>query len=523
MNNIKTTISAMFLFVLISCCSSGKLAPENDDPKVDMTLNYYQPSSTTQPYQTFFKPVNAETGDPMPFYNPEDDTFYVYFLLGNFSGYSKGGIYLTKTKDFAQFQLVSEEILTGEIGDYDRHIGTGSILEMDNSYHFFYTGFNDGPIPSLATKATSNKLSGSWMKVPSLKIGAPAGYEKGEFRDPHVYWDDTRNKYVMLVGSRSQGKSVIARFQSSDLTEWEPIESIFSTTSANPNKFEIETDTWIHECVDIFKMNNLWYMVFSRLNRDDHRKTFYRIADNPDGPWVKAKDEKGHHETFDGLYLYAAKTVSDGANRYISGWASSGQKRQSNGELSWGGMLITHKLVQQSSGKLYPSIPEAVSAKFSQITELKDIKRKGDVVGDKDRFTLSNNGEVVFNRIPKSTKIELKIDATKAENRFGIAFGAHDNQEDAYKLTFDLSANNNYNTPALFMIHHNNEYNFTPLIVPATKIFDLEIVIERQVCVLYVNGNVAFTNTISNMEENPWMIFSENDIVAFSDIKIYRQ
>ena len=37
------------------------------------------------------------------------------------------------------------------------------------------------------------------------------------------------------------------------------------------------------ECPDIFKLGNQWYMVFSRLNRDDHRKTFYRIADNPDG------------------------------------------------------------------------------------------------------------------------------------------------------------------------------------------------------------------------------------------------
>ena len=75
----------------------------------------------------------------MPFYNPEDKTFYLYFLLGNFSGYSKGGIYLTKTKDFAQFQPVSAQILTGEVGDKDRHIGTGKYYKKDNSYHFFYT------------------------------------------------------------------------------------------------------------------------------------------------------------------------------------------------------------------------------------------------------------------------------------------------------------------------------------------------------------------------------------------------
>jgi beta-fructofuranosidase len=45
----------------------------------------------------------------------------------------------------------------------------------------------------------------------------------------------------------------------------------------------------------------MWYLVFSRLNRDMHRKTFYRIADNPNGPWRIFRDENGKHETFDGL------------------------------------------------------------------------------------------------------------------------------------------------------------------------------------------------------------------------------
>ena len=522
MNKLKTIISVIFIFFFIRCNGSDEPTPYNDNPKVDMTLDYRPPTPTTQAYQTFFKPANAETGDPMPFYNPEDKTFYLYFLFGNFSGYSKVGIYLTKTKDFEQFQPVSAQILTGEVGDKDRHIGTGSIIKKDNSYHFFYTGFNDGPMPSVVTKATSNQHSGIGITVPSFAIGAPAGYDKGEFRDPHVYWDDTRNKYVMLVGSRSEGKAVIARFQSDDLNEWESIEGIVATTSDNPQKFEIETDTWIMECPDIFKLGNQWYMVFSRLNRDDHRKTFYRIADNPDGPWRKARDVDGHHETFDGLYLYAAKTVSDGTNLYISGWASSGQERQANGELHWGGMLITHKLIRQPNGKLYPTIPEGVNSKFSQAVNYKDITRHGSVSVSGESFILGSGGKVVFNRNASSAKIEMKIDASQAESGFGIAFGAHDSQEDIYKLTFDMSSNNKYNTPALFMYHHNKELNFTPLIVPINKQFDIKIIIERQVCVMYINGNVAFTNHISNMEQNPWMIFSDNGTVKFSDIKIYR-
>ena len=62
------------------------------------------------------------------------------------------------------------------------------------------------------------------------------------------------------------------------------------------------------------------------------------------------------------------------------------------------------------------------------------------------------------------------------------------------------------------MIHHKMN-NFTPN-VPATKIF-WEIVIERQVCILYVNEMLAFT-IYSNMEETH-DDFSET-YVTFSDI-----
>ena len=162
--------------------------------------------------------------------------------MGNFNGYSRGGIYLTKTKDFSQFQPVSPQILTGDQADIDKHIGTGSCVMKNNTYHFFYTGFNDGPRPSIATKATSDKLTVVIDTLP-LQLMHLKDLKQVSLEIHTCIWDDTRNKYVMLVGSRSHGKSAIVRFQSSDLTEWEPIESIFSTNPENPKKFEIETDT----------------------------------------------------------------------------------------------------------------------------------------------------------------------------------------------------------------------------------------------------------------------------------------
>lgn len=517
---------ALIAFTLLSCNSSGEESVITEtiiDETLDKQSYASEDDAVKTAYETLYKPTNAVTGDPMTYYNENDKTFYVYFLLGRFSGYSKGGIYLTKTKDFAKFTPIPiSQILTGDQGTYDGGIGTGSCIKKDNSYHFFYTGFSN---VSVVTKAVnSNELSvAEWIKKPSVQQLSPDFCKKGEFRDPCVYWDDTRSKYIMVVGGQTiNNRAVLVRYQSEDLNTWEEIQSLYrAVDNNNPQIYEFPTDSDIPECPDIFKMGNKWYLIFSRINRDNHRKTFYRIADNPNGPWKICEDTDGYHETFDGLWLYAAKTVSDGTNRYITGWASVGQDKQTTlNELTWGGNLITHKLVQQSNGKLYPTIPDAVDVKFAKSVAFKDIKQSGTVSGSGNTFTLTNGGKVVFNRNISSFKIEMRIDASQAQKSFGIAFGAYETQQDTYNLTFDMSSGNTYARPALFMYHANKEYNFTPLIVPTNKQFDIKIIVDKQVCVMYVNGNVAFTNHISNMEKNPWMIFANEGSVTFSDIKI---
>ena len=526
----KTTLCFALLAVVLLSCNGNVPEPDNTGSKIDETLDKHENISEAETvknsYDIFYKPINGVTGDPMPFYHEEEQIFYVYFLLGRFSGYPGGGVYLTKTKDFTQFMPAKSpmpQILTGPQNTYDENIGTGSCIKRGNMYHFFYTAFQ---YPSSATKATfsgTNLNNAQWIKQPTLQVKAPYFCQKGEFRDPHVYWDDTRGKYVMAVaGHSNDGHGIIVRFQSDDLDAWEEIPPILNAENQNnPQIYEYSSDTYIPECPDIFKMGDKWYLVFSRLNRDNHRKVFYRVADKPDGPWRICTDENGQHETFDGLWLYAAKTVSDGTNRYILGWASVGQDKQPGiNELIWGGNLVTHKLVQQPSGKLYPAIPDAIDAKFSKSVEYKVIKQTGGIVESDNIFTLGNGDKIVFNRNIPNLKIEMRIDASQAEKGFGIAFGAYEEQQDSYKLTFDMSKNNAYGCPALFMYHAGKEYNFTPLIVPNNKQFDVKIIIEKQLCVMYINNNVAFTNHISNMERNPWAIFADQGTIKVSNISI---
>ena len=53
MNKLKTIISVIFIFFFIRCNGSDEPTPYNDNPKVDMTLDYRPPTPTTQAYQTF--------------------------------------------------------------------------------------------------------------------------------------------------------------------------------------------------------------------------------------------------------------------------------------------------------------------------------------------------------------------------------------------------------------------------------------------------------------------------------------
>jgi beta-fructofuranosidase len=508
-----------FVFtLLLFCVACEKPDTPEAQSDIDLSLNYKNIQETGA-YQIFYKPQNGFVGDPMPYYDADNQTFRIFFLYENGNTHP---IYSVRTTNFAQFGNFAQTLACGSQGAQDEWIGTGSFVQKSSVYYCFYTGHNGNLNPAEKVMLATSSDMNNWTKQPSFLLEAPSGYDKNNFRDPCVYFDETRNAYVMLVTSIKNGKGAIVRYQSADLSEWAAIEPLLATSSDNPQIYEIQTDAEILECPDIFRMGNKWYLIFSRINRDVHRKTFYRIADNPNGPWKECGDrsQNQHHETFDGLYLYAAKTVSDGANRYVSGWASSGQAFNGSNELDWAGALITHKIVQQADGKLYPQIPDAVDALFSNSIEYKDIKKEGNVSGSGNSFNLSG-GKVVFNRNIASVKIEMQIDASAATKNFGIAFGAYEDQQDSYAIKFDLTANNQYGLPALFMHHGSKEHNFTPLIVPQNKIFDVKIVIEKSVCVIYVNGNVAFTNRISNMNQNPWMIFADEGTVKFSAIKIF--
>ena len=56
--------------------------------------------------------------------------------------------------------------------------------------------------------------------------------------------------------------------------------------------------------------------------------------------------------------------------------------------------------------------------------------------------------------------------------------------------------------------------------VPDNKEFDVTIMVENSICVVYVNNQTAFTNRIYKMSWNPWGIFADNGEVTFSNLNL---
>jgi len=142
---------------------------------------------------------------------------------------------------------------------------------------------------------------------------------------------------VMKEGGHWKGGSlVIAR--SNDLRNW-----IVGEVFYYPGNHGFP------ECSDIFRLGNYWYLLCSIFD-----KTCYRIGDSPLGPW-----RAGRTDSFDGVLNYAAKTISDGQNRYVMGWIRTKSNSKDGGAWEWAGHLsFPRQLVQSSDGTLYSRLPD---------------------------------------------------------------------------------------------------------------------------------------------------------------------
>jgi beta-fructofuranosidase len=449
----------------------------------------------------------------MPFYeNGKFHIFYLYDARNTLPTFHPW--YKVTTTDFASFADNSEMIPTGTANQQDGALGTGSVFKLNGIYYAFYTGHNGVLDPKEKIMlATSTDLK-NWTKDPSFLLQASWGYDRNEFRDPIVIKDKISGTYKMLIATRSEvglvsnsnvpWRAVIAQYSSSNLRDW---------TLEKP--FYEDTTTFLTECPDVFTMGDYQYLIYSSI---DDRMVHYKYRPLTSNTWITPINNK-----LDGIAFYAGKTVTDGTNRYITGWCPTKNKDIDSNKFDWAGSLVVHRLIQHADGTFGVSIPEGVNNKFiinkllNPVIDFGSVKQGG-------TYTLKANGTEkafsVFDRETGAFKIKTHIKATSS-TQFGFELGACGTRNEVFAIVFDLAKNQ---LRLDKVIKNASSLNLTqlPLNVPANKEFDITIISENSVCVIYINDEIAFTNRIYKMNQNPWAIFADNGEVTFSDLKIFK-
>lgn len=305
----------------------------------------------------FFAPPDGWVGDVIPF--EQDGELSLFYLLEQRTTPKPGtSWHVATTTDLVHLTDRGVALRHGGVEAADFNAYTGCVVEGDDGvHHLFYTGQNprhvdaDGRPLQLVMHATSANGTRSWTKHPEDTFGAAEGYETADWRDPFVFRDGASGPWRMLIAARhrtgpERRRGVIAQCVSGDLRTWSPVEPFW-----DPRRYIT------HECPEVFKLGDWWYLVNSEFS--DSFLTRYRMSRNPDGPWsVPDRD------TVDGRAFYAAKSAAWGARRLLIGWIATREGGTDDGAWQWAGTMSILEAVQNADGTLGFCLPVEIVASF---------------------------------------------------------------------------------------------------------------------------------------------------------------
>jgi beta-fructofuranosidase len=494
----------------------------------------------------FYRPQHGWTGDCMPFY--KDGKFRIFFepswrdaahCPAGEPLYWPGSWYQISTEDFVHFTEHGKSLAVGSRDEQDLGCFSGSVIEADGQYHIFYAGNNryfpkQGKPANGVMHAVSRDLL-NWTKIPNdVLYASPAIYDANDWRDPFVFWNEEAREYWMLVAAQLKSgpprrRGCTALCTSPDLKNWEVREPFWA-----PGLY-ID-----HECPDLFRMGDWWYLVFSEYS-EQHR-THYRMSHTLKGPWLVP-----NNDSFDARAFYAAKTASDGQRRYAFGWNPTRYDKVDYlrwnldadfmpckpypSELmigpsgwDWGGNLVVHELFQESDGSLSARVPAAVNAAFSNDLPcqfqsgggLVEVLEKSVQIHAPDEFACS-----VAGIMPLRCKIETTIVFEGNTHGCGLMLRVSDDLDSAYyvrleplrnRLVFDTWPRSG-DTP--FEVGLERPLLLSPGTQVAVKVF-----VDDSVCVVYADNKVAMNARLYDLKHGSWGVFVKEGSARFQNLRI---
>jgi beta-fructofuranosidase len=464
-----------------------------------------------------YKPEDGWAGDFIPFYWQGE---YHLFYLKDYRDAAKHGEgyswYHAVTRDFVHFTDYGEVLARGSITEQDYIPSTGSVIYAEGRFHIFYHGQNPhwittGKPAQAIMHAVSDDLY-TWKKIPEHTFGAPVDrFEPHDWRDPFVFWNQDAGEYWMVIAARlkegpSRRRGITGFCTSKDLVTWE-VEEPFYT----PDMY------FTHECPDVFKMGDWWYLLFSEFS--EACVTRYRMARSVSGPWITPAVD-----TFDGRAFYAAKTAAGEGRRYLFGWNPSQTGSKDYADWNWGSNLVVHELLQRPDGTLRVRLPETVRNYFAVQQPVHFEQAFKTPLPQDGIVRLTGPGSfrcISAGRLPEMAMIEAKVVFTEPSKGFGVMLRTSQDFESGYyvriepqrgRLVFDAWPRRG-DYPYLVELER-------PIQLQPGKLITVTIYVDGTICEVYLDDQVAMSARMYDHPQGDWGFFVSEGCAEFSDIRL---
>lgn len=384
----------------------------------------------------FFRPEEGWFGDVMPIV--DGDLCHLFYT--HLDAADTGSPIRSKklrwghlsTADFVHFTEHQTAIPAGTPTEPDLLAGAGSIVgPVDGRYIAFYVGINPhardhGEPEQVVLRAFSNDLT-TFVKDPTWRLVAPAGYHTHAWRDPYVIPHPDGGWRMLLCTQLDQTPArragAIGEMRSDDLDTWWPREPLWSPGT-----------TLAPECPETFTLGDDQYLLFSTYS--DRFAVRYRRRDG-DAWNVPAWD------ALDSNDFYAATSVEHGGQRLLVGWLATRLGDRDDGKRQWGGDLVVHAITHRDDGTLGMR-PLASRLDHYPVTPAQVQPRTGEwrVDGDRAELSLPHPGLAwaslgTFDTQHAPVRVHAAVEIDPEAEETGIAILADDDFTRAYLLRFE--------------------------------------------------------------------------------------
>lgn len=436
-----------------------------------------------------YRPKNVRIADIIPFYWKGD--YHVFYLNNN------GEMSHIVSRDLLRWKTLSQPLEKGSdpLGPDFEGIWTGSFVENNGQFYFFYTGknINDPKGDQKVMRATSKDFitwekdtsfifyaDGKiyWNKLMNGAIDDRHPYHHQAFRDPHVVWNEDKQEWWMGFHAMLADGSlpVVSLYTSKDLDNWTPqTPLVIYPTSVSG------------DCPDLFKVGNKW-----NINLADYH-------------YVQVEEPGIHNpkvDVYDCGDLRVAKTMFDGKRRIIIGWIGDYADQKDSGDYQWGGtMSMPREIYADSNGKLFQRpLIEVINLFGMQIVQKKNVSL--------NEFIEVNSQDYMLHtqlKANEDTKVSVLFRQETA-----------DDVKNAYFLSVD------YKTDEIAV---GNQYRSYKRVCEFdhTQPLDIRIFVEGTVAECFVNDAYCFTMRVYDCKGSGVSFVSDQEDLKVNKLEIYQQ